>query len=353
MTASLHFTCVRCHIRDSVSPMGSAVRNYGMRVVLALSILLFGGAAMVATQADAATRTVDVPTPIEFRVWQPDPGGCEVRGLISWPEMEGAIGWTLNYTFNGKPRSETLSPPFHDHEFESRGWAPAEGMHWYAISRSGKFHMGGAPVNCDEILADLPPLFSEVKVTITLQPATRIAGVVKARDGSPLSGIRVRAGGRGDLTDAKGRYVIEVPGEARTYRVRTVGPAFAFRPRGRQVTVEPGKTSRVSFRARAYAIEVIVIQNCKATPGNDADKKPCKPRVKGAKAAARKVGSAKTQTVVTRPDGTALILVKDAGTYRVWVSYNGKRWTRSARVTSGKATVRQNVSRSLTRGRRR
>ncbi|MEZ5077257.1 MAG: carboxypeptidase-like regulatory domain-containing protein [Solirubrobacterales bacterium] len=316
-------------------------------LLIFLSLLLLGGSAVLSSpRADAVDRTVVIPAKIDWRIHKIT-NGCTLVGLVAWPEQKGATRWTLDYTRDGNRIIDPVDGrPFDDAKYADYGWSPGAGMHWASMYVSSH---GGAisPTECEDELAELAPRYTNVKVRVTLKPEAKIAGMVKARDGSPLSGIRVRAGGRADRTDAKGRYSIAMPERERTYRVRASGPGFAFRPKDRRITVRPGRTARANFKAEGYVIEVRVTRSCPdATTSDDGNPAQCRPWVKGAKASAQKAGGGKVVSVFTRHDGTAVMMVDEAGKYRFLISYEGKKWRRTASVTSRTVTVERNISRS-------
>lgn len=323
------------------------------RLLLAVLMLSFAFAAPATADtlptagAAAKGKTVVLPVTMDWRIAFHGVSACSSWGLATWPEQKGAIGWDLRYRVGDQEGSKQLSPRFDDEKFKQFGWSPAKGMHWHGLSYSGAAHLGGAPVSCDEIQAKQKALVSDVRIAITLADNATIAGVVKAPDGSPLRGVRVRAGGRGARTGADGRYEIDVPEKARTYRVRASKAGLTFRPRIRRVAVQPGRTSRASFRALGHVILVRVTRDCPdAVSSDDDDKQQCKPSVRGARVTAKQVGGGKVVAVRTGRNGTAVMVVEEAGTYRMKISYDGKTWRDPVRVKSRKVVVTRNISRS-------
>lgn len=323
------------------------------RLLLAVLTLSFAFAAPATADAPptagaaAKGKAVVLPVTMDWRIAQHSVSACSSWGLATWPEQKGAIGWELRYRVGDQEASKHLSPPFDDEKFKQYGWSPAKGMHWHGLSYSGGSHLGGAPVSCDAFQARQKALVSDVRIAIDIAADATIAGVVKAPDGSPLPGVRVRAGGHGARTGADGRYEIDVPEKARTYRVRASKAGLTIRPRSRRVAVRPGRTSRASFRALGHVILVRVTRDCPDAVSSDDDgEQQCEPWVKGARATAVKVGGGRIVAARTGRDGTAVIIVEEAGRYRVKISHDGKTWRDPVSVTSRKVTVTRNISRS-------
>lgn len=308
-----------------------------------------------AAAAAATGKTVEVPVTMDWRIGHSGVSACSSWGLATWPAQKGATAWELRYHFSppnpaaAGERTKHLSPPFDDDEFERFGWSPGKGKHWHGLSYSGRSHFGGSPVSCDDLQAKQKATISNVRIAITLAPDATIAGVVKAPDGSPLRGVRVRAGGRGARTGADGRYEIDVPEKARTYRVTASKAGLTFRPKSRRVAVQPGRTSRASFKAKGHAVLVRVTRtDCPiASSSDDGDERKCKPGVKGAKVTARKVGGGSSPVSArTDADGSVLLIVEKVGPHRFKVTYNGKTEYRSANVKPSKVTVLRPISSS-------
>lgn len=327
------------------------------RLLLAVLLLSFAFAAPATADAPpiagaAATgRTIEVPVTMDWRIHQPSVSACTSWGLATWPEKKGATSWELRYHFSpGNPaaageRTVRLTPPFDDEKFKQYGWEPGKGKHWHGLSYAGAFHFGGAPVTCDP--ARQKSIISNVRIAITLRPDATIAGVVKAPDGSPLRGVRVQAGARSARTGADGRYEIDVPEKERTYKVTASKARLRFKPRSRSVKVQPGRTSRANFRAQGHVIEVRVIRDCPAVASDDSDKQQCAPGVKGARATVTKVGRGRSWRVTTRSDGTVMIVVKEAGRYRIVGAHGGKTWRDYFRVRSDKVIIERNISSTM------
>lgn len=324
-----------------------------VRSLLMLTVLVAAALALHAGSAVAA-KTIEVPVTMDWRIAQPSVSACTSWGLATWPEKKGATSWELRYHFSpGNPaaageRTVSLSPPFDDEDFKQYGWEPGKGKHWHGLSRSGTFHFGGAPVSCDELQGRQKSTISNVRIAITLRPDATIAGVVKAPDGSPLRGVRVQAGARSARTGADGRYEIDVPEKERTYKVTASKARLRFKPRSRSVKVQPGRTSRANFRAQGHVIEVHVIRDCPAVASDDSDKQQCVPGVKGARATVTKVGRGRSWRVTTRQDGTVVIIVKEAGRYRIVGAHGGKTWRDYFRVRSDKVIIERNISSTMT-----
>lgn len=329
-------------------------------LVLSLAFVTLAAADTSPTAAAAATgKTIEVPVTMDWRIAQTSVSACTSWGLATWPEKKGATGWELRYHFSppnpaaAGERSKHLTPPFDDEKFTQFGWSPGKGKHWHGLSYSGAAHFGGAPVSCTEGQAKQKAMISNVRIAITLAPDATIAGIVKAPDGSPLRGVRIRAGGRSARTGADGRYEIDVPEKARMYRVRPSKAGLTFRPARRRVPVQPGRTSRANFKAKGHAVLVRVTRTgCPvAVSSDDGDERKCKPEVKGASVTARRVGGgAKPVSARTGADGSVLLIVEKVGPYRFKVTYKGKTEYRTTRVKPGKVTVLRPISSSWSGG---
>ncbi len=206
--------------------------------------------------AVAVAKTVKVPVKMDWRIGHYGKSTCASYGLATWPAQEDAVGWELRDHFTptdpAYTRDETkqLSPPFDDEKFvKDFGWRPAKGTHWYALSYSGRSHLGGDSVDCSDLPAKQKAAYSNVRILITLATNAKIVGRVKDRDGDPVQGVKVRAkGAGGDRTDADGKYSIDVPEKKATYVVVPHQKGSKFKPQKRKVTVKPGRTSHANFR---------------------------------------------------------------------------------------------------------